>query len=353
MCDASWIAQAARLQDFKADGGWAWKLLAVRDIVDWAANDLPRHFSFTQMIWGKKKIVNHQGHPVFSILREIKEQRSAFLSQYILHGYDLGLDEDNSELKAFVFASSFLNKFLEGRWGDVHWWDDFVQPTEDVYSMIAGGTSHSGDIYLTRERLLLMREKLMRRERVMSVTKRGPDDDYSMASLLDEFAKMLLNATRLGCNNSFSEQYLSDIQELFNQVMKAAGPHLTRTLRSDDYHDERADIFLVESEIHIVASFDNINNSVETFRAMHQMAPGTLKKLSILNDIGEDDLQWLVRKSSGGSGENAGKPTPPPLPSSTDALAAHSEGYTRTRHELHAQLMPLVVQSDRGRVERG
>ena len=302
MCDEAWVAQAARLEGLALAGGNHWRLQCLLDIFDWSANILPRHFMFNQFMWGKRKITGHT-HPVFSILNDIKPQRDLFLSLYLLFGTDMGESEKVTRLKSFKLPAQFLTKFWDGNFGEINWWYDFVQPMEDAYSFVDQKPPVREGLFLTREHLPLLQAKLLLLERVLGLTDIKAVDNFSITNLFLEYAVLLKNAVMMGKNSSFALEYSTRTQGLFDIVMAAAGPYITRPLKSDDFTDKPKKSFIDETEIQIITRFEELKKAVDMFVNMDILTPGMNTKLELLQ---RQSLAELERKDGGSSARGKG-----------------------------------------------
>ena len=232
---APFVQQVQRLMEISTTEDPLWKKkfileMVLQDPQDEHAEPILKSPFFAQYLWSQK-VLNSSHHPIFTFVNEAREERDIVLSQFCVHGDDLGVDSTDVNALAFVFSQKFLQSFWKGNALGVHWHNDFVLPITNAWIK---GTKVSPDpIFmpqLTVDRFAKTRKYLLRLVRFMGV---DPTVERSFDYIMDTLSSLLEDAASMqGTPNGMA--MTNNVQELFIKFMTAAMGHVSKPLLASD-----------------------------------------------------------------------------------------------------------------------
>ena len=229
------VQQVQRLMDISTTEDPLWKKKCILELVlqdpqDEHEEPILKSAFLMQYVWSKKTL-GYSHHPIFTSINEAREERDIALSQFCVHGDDLGVGSSDVNALAHSLPRKFLEAFWKGDPSGIHWHNDFMLSISNAW--IKGVPVRPDPIVmpqLTVDRMAKMRKLLLRLVRFMGV---NPTVERSFDYIMDTLSDLLDDAASMqGTPNGMS--MTANVQDLFIKFMTAAGDHITRPLLSSD-----------------------------------------------------------------------------------------------------------------------
>ena len=282
--DGALLTHADRILGIKGDeDNPLWELLAIRDIVlrDGSDDDmhgpLVKHPLVTQLLWNKRKLTA-QHHPACPVIISLRERRNAFVSRYVMYGFDLGEDSTlGLDLKHFMLPDVFFKHFWNGDLHLIHWWNDFVLPIENALDRVGSTAPDPSEAHsLSLARMPLFKKYLLRLAALLSVP---ADGEFSLHSMVETCKDLLQQAQRMGRGSVVQANMNKNAESIFARTMQAAGPYITSRLRSDDPSLQLRQQFIPATALEVRDFIATCYDATHSFGSLSAIVPDFLPAL--------------------------------------------------------------------------